>query len=76
MRINWREVFKFLSGAFFVSAGTNWYFYLLHVAVPLPFDVFGLTAITPGLLGLRASVHSALFFITLYLGFLRKPRAS
>jgi hypothetical protein len=76
MRIHWQEVFKFLAGAFFVSAGTNWYFYLLHVTVPLPFDVFGLTALTPALLGLRAMLHSVLFFVTLYLGFIRKPRLS
>ena len=72
MRINWREVFKFLSGAFFVSAGTNWYFYWLDVAVPLPFSVFGFTAISPALLGARALVHSALFFVSLYIGFIRK----
>ena len=28
MRINWREVCKFLSGAFFVSAGVLFYLYL------------------------------------------------
>jgi len=76
MRIHWREVCKFLSGAFFVSAGTNWYFYWLAVAVPLPFAVFGFTVVAPQLLGARALVHSALFFVTLYLGFIRKPRVS
>lgn len=76
MAINWRDVFKFLSGAFFVSAGTNWYFYQLNVAVPLPFDVLGFTAISPAFLGLRALVHSALFFASLYLGFIRKSPAS
>ena len=71
MRINWRDVFKFLSGAFFVSAGSNWYFYWLHVALPLPFDVFGFTEMTPALLGLRALIHSALFFVSLYIGFVK-----
>lgn len=72
MRINWREVFKFLSGAFFVSAGTNWYFYQLNVAVPLPFPLFGFAAITPEFLGIRTLIHSALFFACLYLGFIRR----
>lgn len=72
MRINWRDVFKFLSGAFFVSTGTNWYFYQLNLAVPLPFDIFGFTTLSPGILGVRALVHSALFFACLYLGFIRR----
>jgi hypothetical protein len=76
MRINWREVFKFLSGAFFVSAGTNWYFYQLHVAVPLPFPFLGFTTLSPDILGARALIHSALFFLCLYLGFIRKPARS
>jgi hypothetical protein len=76
MRINWREVFKFLSGAFFVSAGTNWYFYQLGVAVPLPFNLFGYSTLSPAILGARALVHTALFLLCLYLGFIRKPLAS
>ena len=76
MQINWREVFKFLSGAFFVSAGTNWYFYQLNLAVPLPFSLFGFTALSPEILGVRALVHSALFFACLYFGFMRKPAGS
>ena len=72
MRINWRDVFKFLSGAFFVSAGTNWYFYWLHVAVPLPFPLFGFTEISPAFLAARALLHSTLFLICFYAGFVRK----
>jgi hypothetical protein len=72
MRINWRDVFKFLSGAFFVSAGANWYFYWLGVAVPLPFAFFGFTEMTPAFIGARALLHSALFFVSFYAGFLRK----
>jgi hypothetical protein len=71
MRINWKEVFKFLSGAFFVSAGANWYFWWFHVAVPFPF--LGFTAISPEFLGIRGVIHSVLFLITFYLGFIRKP---
>ncbi len=70
MRINWRDVFKFLSGAFFVSAGANWYFYWLHIAVPIPF--FGFTTISPELLGARALLHFALFLVSFYVGFIRK----
>ena len=72
MPISWRDVFKFLSGAFFVSAGANWYFYWLGVAVPLPFPLLGYTAISPALLGARALVHFTLFLAAFYLGFMRK----
>src|SRR6266699_2873152 len=70
MRINWRDVFKFLSGAFFVSAGTNWYFYWFHVAVPFPF--LGFTTMSPAFLGARALFHFAFFLISFYVGFIRK----
>ena len=76
MQVNWREVCKFLAGAFFVSAGTNWYFYQLNLAVPLPFAFFGFTTLPPEILGVRALVHSALFLACLYLGFIRKPARS
>ena len=71
MKINWREVFKFLSGAFFVSAGTSWYFWYQHVSVP--FHFFGFTALSPEFLGLRGFIHFALFLISFYLGFIMKP---
>ncbi len=70
MRINWKDVFKFLSGAFFVTAGASWYFFWLHVAVPFPF--FGFAAMSPEFLGLRGFLHFALFLISFYLGFIRK----
>lgn len=66
MRINWKEVCKFLSGAFFVSAGVNAYFYFTHLAVPF-LDFI----ISPELLGLRSVIHFALFLICFYLGFIR-----
>jgi len=74
MRNVWREVFKFLSGAFFVTAGASWYFSWLHVAVPFPF--FGVGAMTPEFLGVRGFLHFALFLITFYLGFIRKVRGA
>lgn len=66
----WRDVFKFLSGASFVTSGASFYFYWFHVAVPFPF--FGLTEVPPGVLGVRAVVQLVLFLIFFYLGFVRK----
>lgn len=70
----WREMFKFLSGAFFVTAGASWYFSWQQVAVPFPF--FGVGAMSPEFLGARGFVHFALFLITFYLGFIRKSRSA
>jgi len=67
MKINWKDVWKFLSGAFFVSAGTNVYFYFTNTAVP-----FLEYTIAPELLGLRSVVHFALFLIVFYYGFVKK----
>lgn len=69
MRINWREVCKFLSGAFFVSAGILFYFYLIATPVPILGTDF---VISPEVNGLRSIAHFALFLITFYLGFIRK----
>jgi hypothetical protein len=68
MRINWKDVFKFLSGAFFVTAGASWYFWWYHISVPVPFFGF----MTPEFLGLRGFIHFALFLISFYLGFIKK----
>jgi hypothetical protein len=65
-----REFCKFLSGAFFVSAGTQLYLYLAKVSVPLLGTSF---VVTPGISRVRWIPHFALFLITLYFGFLRKP---
>jgi len=67
MRINWKEIFKFLSGAFFVTAGASWYLSWCHIAVP----VFGFT-MSPEFLGFRGFIHFVLFLISFYLGFIRK----
>ena len=71
MKIHWREVLKFLSGAFFVTAGASWYFYWMHISVPF----FGLT-MTPEFLGLRGCIHFGLFLASFYFGFIRKPRTA
>jgi hypothetical protein len=67
MKINWKEIFKFLSGAFFVVAGASWYLSWYRISVPF----FGFT-VTPKFLAFRGFMHFALFLISFYLGFVRK----
>jgi len=67
MRINWKEVFTFLSGAAFVGAFANLYLALNNVSVP----VFGYT-MTPELLGWRSVVGFVLFLLFFYYGYVRK----
>jgi len=67
--INWKEVCKFLSGAFFVSAGVLFYLYL--VGSPVPVLGAHLT-VTPTVNGVRAVVHAALFIVFFYFGYVRK----
>jgi hypothetical protein len=71
MKIDWREVLKFLSGAFFVTAGASWYFWWIQLPVP----VLGFT-MTPGFLGLRGFIHFVLFLASFYYGFIRKRPAA
>lgn len=63
----WRDICKFLSGAFFVSAGVLFYLYAVDVSVPIG----GLVA-TPDVHRVRAVVHSILCVLTFYFGFIRK----
>jgi hypothetical protein len=70
MSINWKEVCKFLSGAFFVTAGASWYFSWLGMSIPFPF--FGVSTMTPDFLLYRGYMHFALFLIAFYFGFIRK----
>ena len=66
MSIIWKEICKFLSGAFFVTAGASWYFWWYQISVPF----IGLT-ITPEFLGIRGFIHFALFLISFYFGFIK-----
>ena len=67
MKVNWKEVCKFLSGAFFVSSGVIAYLAWNHVAVP----VFGRSI--PFLVSFpRSIIHFVLFLITFYIGFIKK----
>jgi hypothetical protein len=68
-----REFRKFLAGAFFVSAGTQFYFYVAKISIPLVGT--GIVQ-TPNVSGARAIVHFVLFLISLYFGFIRKPKPS
>jgi len=68
MKINWKDVLKFLSGAFFVTAGANWYLAWYHISVPF----FGLATMTPKFLELRGFLHFALFLISFYFGSIKK----
>ncbi len=69
MKINWKEVFKFLSGAFFVGSIANWYLAYRQIGIPF----FG-WEISPGLLGIRGCIQFVLFLLTFYFGFLRKSK--
>jgi hypothetical protein len=68
-----RDFRKFLAGAFFVSAGIQFYLYLAKVSVPL----LGTNlVVTPEINGWRSIVHFILFGLCLYFGFIQKPKAS
>ena len=68
-----REFRKFLAGAFFVSGGIQFYLYLTGVTVPL----LGTSYVqTPELSGVRSGIHFILFLVTLYFGFIKKPKNS
>lgn len=68
----WRDVWKFLSGAFFVSAGTLYYLAGMGVSVP----ILGTGYVeSPKVSGRRAIAHTVFCAVCLYLGFIRKaPR--
>jgi hypothetical protein len=66
-----REFRKFLAGAFFVSGGMQFYFYLANVSVPL----VGTSIVqTPEVSGVRSILHFIFFLVTFYFGFIRKPK--
>jgi hypothetical protein len=68
MRIKWKEVCKFLSGAFFVNAGVLFYLYLTNTPVPLLGTGY---VVTPEISGLRSIVHTILFLVCFYVGYMR-----
>lgn len=66
----WKETCKFLSGAFFVTAGASWYFAWYNMAVP-----FMGTVMSPRFLAIRGCMHFVFFLLSFYWGFIRKPAA-
>jgi hypothetical protein len=66
-----REFRKFLAGAFFVSSGILFYFYLADVSVPLLGTDF---VETPQISAGRAIVHFILFLLCFYFGFVRRSK--
>jgi hypothetical protein len=67
----YRDVRKFLAGAFFVSSGILLYLYLADVSVPLLGTGF---VETPQISGGRSIVHFILFLLCLHYGFISKPK--
>src|SRR5262245_42913922 len=67
-----REFRKFLAGAFFVSGGMQFYFYLANVSVPLAGT--GIVQ-TPELSGVRSILHFIFFLVTFYFGFISVLRS-
>ncbi len=75
--IKYREVRKFLAGAFFVSSGTCWYFWATGVSVPIVLPYFRTVSVeTPEISGQRAIVHFVLFVFCFYFGFISRPNYS
>jgi hypothetical protein len=72
LAVRYRDVRKFLAGAFFVSGGIQLYLYLAKVSVPL----LGTDVVfTPEISGVRSIPHFIFFLVCLYFGFIRKPKA-
>ena len=66
-----RDARKFLAGAFLVSAGVQFYLAWMGVSIPLA----GTHAVqTPQLSLVRASIHTVLFLLSTYFGFVARPR--
>ncbi|MGO8951847.1 MAG: hypothetical protein ACLPWS_00395 [Rhodomicrobium sp.] len=75
--IGYREVRKFLAGAFFVSSGILWYLWLTGVSLPWVMPYAGTVAVeTPEISGQRAIVHFVFFLLCFYFGFISKPKHS
>ena len=70
LKKNWKDILKFLSGAFFVSSGVNLYLYGNHIAVPFFGHIW-----SPEFLGIRGLIHFALFLLCFYFGFIKKNKA-
>ena len=73
--IKYREVRKFLAGAFFVSSGILWYLWVTDTSLPIVLPYAGIISVeTPNISGQRAIVHFILFVLCLYFGFFSKKK--
>ena len=72
----YREVRKFLAGAFFVSSGILWYLWLTGTSIPIVLPYAGTIAVEPpAISGQRAIAHFILFLLCFYFGFFGKPKS-
>lgn len=69
--VRYREYRKFLAGAFFVSSGMQFYFYLAQVPIPL---IWTGAVQSPELSALRGTIHFVLFLICVYFGWFFRVR--
>jgi uncharacterized protein (DUF486 family) len=67
----YREYRKFLAGAFFVSSGIQYYFYLSQIPIPL---IWTNAVQSPELSALRGTIHFVLFLVCLYSGWFLHSR--
>ena len=73
--VRYREVRKFLAGAFFVSSGTCWYLWVIGASLPIVLPYVGTVSVeTSEISGQRAVVHFILFLLCFYFGFISKPK--
>ena len=73
--IKYREVRKFLAGAFFVSSGMLWYLWVTDTSLPIVLPYAGTISVeTPNISGQRAIVHFILFVLCLYFGFFSQKK--
>jgi hypothetical protein len=66
----WRDVWRFLAGSFFVSAGILYYLAAMQVSVP----ILGTRYVEkPRVSAMRGVAHTCFFLACLYFGFIHKP---
>ena len=69
--VRYREYRKFLAGAFFVSSGMQFYFYLAKVPIPL---IWTSAVQSPDLSAVRGTIHFVLFLVCLYFGWFSRAK--
>ena len=76
--IKYREVRKFLAGAFFVSSGTCWYLWVTGVSLPIVLPYVGTVSVedTGDQRPARHGSFRFLFLLCFYFGFISKPMQS